>query len=62
MSQGITIKMKNIRSRFVALDVTDKSRVVAEGNTALSVAKKAKKTGKPFTMMFVPAAGTRYIF
>jgi hypothetical protein len=62
MKDAIKIKMRNVRSRFVALDLRDRTKVVAEGRTAEAVAKKAEKTGKPFSMLFVPAKGKRHIF
>jgi hypothetical protein len=49
-------------SRFIAVDRSNKGRVIAEGKSAITVAKKAGRTGKPFTMAFVPPAGKKCIF
>jgi len=49
-------------SRFIAVDRADKGRIVAEGRSAQKVAMKAERTGKPFTMAFVPPAGKKYSY
>ncbi len=62
MTHSIKINIRNVRSKFVALDVKDRTRIIAEGRTAESAARKARKCGKPFSMMFVPARGRTYVF
>ena len=62
MSNSIKIKVKDSKSKFIALDTNDKSKVIAEGLTVKSVNKKAKKTGKDFFLMFVPKSGQTHIF
>ena len=58
---AVRIKPKSKRSRFVALDVNDRRTIVAEGTTAKSTITKARRTGKDFSMMFVPAPNQTYI-
>jgi hypothetical protein len=58
-SQAISIKTQNKNSRFVALNVQKLGEVVAEGRFVKSVIKKAEKSGKQFSMMYVPPKGKR---
>lgn len=58
---AIQIRPRSKRSRFVAIDLIDRRTVIAEGVTAKSVAKKAEKTGKQFSMMFVPRRDATYV-
>jgi hypothetical protein len=62
MQRTISFAVKNRASRYVALDLKEKSRVIAEGRTAVSVAEKARKTGRAFSMMFIPAQGKTYVY
>ncbi|MFZ4396201.1 MAG: hypothetical protein ACOYOU_11315 [Kiritimatiellia bacterium] len=62
MKHAIKIAACNPRSRFVALDSKNKAQIIAEGGTADSVARKAARTGKAFSMMFVPVSGKTYVF
>lgn len=48
-------------TRFVALDRRDQSTIVAQGRNAVNVVKRAKSTGTPFVMSFVPKAGQTYV-
>lgn len=57
---GIRLKAKSPRSRFVAFD--SKNKVIAEGIKAKTVAKKAEKIMKEFSMIWVPKRGQDYIF
>ena len=62
MSHYIKIAPRSQRSRFVALDAKNKTQIIAEGLSADVVARKAIKSGRPFSMMFVPVPGKTYIF
>ena len=62
MSNSIAIYPKSIRTKFVALDTNNKRNIIAEGTTVKSVVHKAQKTGKDFSIMYVPKAGQKYIF
>jgi hypothetical protein len=62
MTHSIKFNLRRGKSKFVALQATDKTKVVAEGQTAEAVARKAEKTGRPFSIMFVPAKGRNYVF
>jgi phage/plasmid primase-like uncharacterized protein len=57
ISQAICIKTKNKNSRFVALSVQKLGKVIAEGRSVKSVIKKAEKSGKQFSMMYIPPKG-----
>ena len=56
----ITITPKNPETRWVTLD--DDNNIISEGKTPDEAIKAAKKTGKSFTVMFVPVEGNTYIF
>lgn len=56
----ITITPKNPESRWVTLD--EDNNIISEGKTPEEAIEAAKKTGKPFTVMFVPLEGNTYIF
>lgn len=62
MLRSINIAVRSGTSRYVALDLTDKAKVIAEGRTALAVARKARKTGRSFSMMFLPERGKTYVY
>ena len=55
------IRPKSKRTRFVALDPKDPETIIAEGTTVKSVMRKARKTGKDFSMMFIPRGDRDYI-
>jgi hypothetical protein len=59
-----TLKSKmNLRaSRFIAVDRSQHDKIIAQGNTAQAAAAKAERTGKPFTLSFVPPAGKKCYF
>lgn len=61
MSQAIHIKTKNANSRFVAIDTRGCGTVVAEGRTAKTVMEKAGKSGKRFSMMYIPPKRKKHI-
>jgi len=54
--------MKSRRSRYVALDKADKRNVIAEGISASAVAAKAKRSGKHFSLLFVPPRGHTCVY
>ena len=56
----ITITPKNPETRWVTLD--DDNNIISEGKTPDEAIEAAKKTGKSFTVMFVPVEGNTYIF
>ena len=62
MRKSINISVRSGTSRYVALDLKDKAKVIAEGRTAVTVAEKARKTGKPFSMLFLPEEGKAYVY
>ncbi|TFH12763.1 MAG: hypothetical protein E4H02_12830 [Lentisphaerales bacterium] len=62
MQKTVNISVRNKNSRYVALDLRKQNEVIAEGRTAASVADKARKTGRQFSMMFVPKRGKTYVF
>ena len=56
----ITITPQNPETRWVAIDKDN--NIISEGKTAGDAIKDAKKTGKEFTLMFIPLKGNTYIF
>lgn len=56
----ITIAPKDPKSKWVALD--NSNSIIAEGENPNEVIAEAQKTGKEFTIMFVPKKGNTYIF
>ena len=56
----ITITPKIPDSRWVTLD--EDNNIISEGKTADEALEIANKSGKPFTLMFVPLEGNTYIF
>ena len=62
MRKTINISVRSSESRYVALDLKKQDQVIAEGKTASGVAKKAQKTGRLFSMMFIPERGRTYVF
>lgn len=56
----ITIRPKNADTRWVTLDLDDK--IISEGKTPDEAIEKAKKSEKPYTLMFIPLEGNTYIF
>jgi hypothetical protein len=62
MQKTVNISVRHKSSRYVALDLRKQSEVIAEGRTALAVAAKARKTGRSFSMMFIPERGKTYVF
>lgn len=62
MQKTVNISVRNKSSRYVALDLGKQDKVIAEGKTAEAVADKARRTGRPFSMMFVPERGKTYVF
>ena len=59
---AVRIRVASPHSRFVALDIKRKNRVIAEGRTAESVCRKAQKSGKAFSVMYLPVPGKTYIY
>jgi hypothetical protein len=57
----INIKPKSDRSRWVALSLGDKPKILFEGVKMEVVIKKANKTGKSYIMQFVPKPDSAYI-
>ena len=62
MTAAIKIKAGEAASKFVAVDGRHRSKVLAEARTAKAVIQKAEKTGRPFSVMYVPAKGETYVF
>jgi len=62
MPKTIHVRTHYRNSRFIAIDRADHGRVIAEGRTVMAVHKMAEKTGKAFTMAFVPPKGKKYVF
>lgn len=62
MQNTVNISVRSAKSRYVALDLKQQNKVIAEGRTAIAVADKARKTGRPFSMMFIPEHGKTYVF
>lgn len=62
MSNTMEISPSSPRTRFVALDVKDRNKILAEGITAKSTITKARKTGKNFILAFVPKRDETYIY
>ena len=62
MSHAVCIKTHRKNSKFVALNPYKSGEVVAEGRSAMDVMKKAEKSGKHFSMMYIPPKGKKYIF
>lgn len=61
MTATLNINPKSPQTRWVALNIKDNSKIIAEGKTPQSVIKKADKTGKEYILSFVPKKGTTYI-
>jgi len=55
------IKTKSPDSMWVALDNSNSNVIITEGKTPDAVTNAAIKTGKEFTLMFVPKSGVTYI-
>jgi hypothetical protein len=60
-SQAISITPQKATSRYVALDLFNSSKIIAEGTTMASTIKKAKALGQEFSIMFVPKPNQTYI-
>jgi len=62
-SQAVVLDIKSPRSRYAALyNRRGKYEVLAEGVKLETVIRKAKKTGKPYSMITLLAPGKTYIF
>jgi hypothetical protein len=62
MTRQIKIKTRSTHSQYVALDAQRKSTVLAEGRKLQSVVAKAEKTGRSFSLAYIPAPGKTFIF
>lgn len=62
MKKTVNIAIRNKSSRYVALDLCRQDKVIAEGKTATAVADRARRTGRPFSIMFVPERDKTYVF
>lgn len=62
MTYAIHIKTKSDKSRFVAIDRYKTGEVIAEGRTGKSVIAKAEKSGRKYSMMYIPPKGQKCIF
>ncbi len=60
--QATILKIKNPRSRYIAIWRGDRKTVLAEGLKIQTVLKKATSTGKSFAMMAVPPIGQKCIY
>lgn len=61
MKDTIEIRPKSPRSRWVAISLDEKSDILSEGIKLAVVAKKAEKTGKLFSLQYMPKANRTYI-
>ncbi len=61
-SNTITIEPKNPKSKWAALEMDNPNNIISEGIKPKSVFNEAEKSGKKFTMIFVPDPNTKYIF
>lgn len=62
MPATVLVVPKNPRTKYMALDFNDQSKIVAEGTTIKSVIRKAEKTGRRFILMPVLEGNCTYIF
>jgi hypothetical protein len=62
MSHAIHVKVRCANSRFVAIDAQRTGTSIAEGRTVESVVEKARKTGKSFSLMYIPPKGKKCVF
>ena len=62
MPSSIKIKPKGTSTRYVALDATKKSKILAEGRSVEAVKRRADRTGKAYSMMYIPPKGNTYIY
>ncbi len=62
MTKTVTVSVHKKSSRYVALDLKEPGKVIAEGRVATAVAESARKTGRLFSMMFVPEGNKTYVF
>ncbi len=58
----IKVKPTNPDSRWVALDIKEKDRIIAEGKEPADAINSANKTGKEYSLLFIPKKGDTYIF
>lgn len=58
---AVAIKPRKASSRYVAIDLQSRSKIIAEGTTARATVNKAEKTGKAYSMMFLPKKNATYI-
>lgn len=49
-------------ARFVAMEANNTKRVIASGTNPEVVVRKAKQSGKPFGVAWVPAKGRKYVY
>lgn len=61
MSHAIVIKPTSPRSRWVALSLDKRAKIISEGVKPEVVIRKAEKTGKKFTIQFIPDPNSTYI-
>lgn len=54
MANPIEVRPKDGRSRFAALSMSDRSKIIAEGRTVSSVMKRADKSGEALFNGFYP--------
>ena len=59
---AIKIAPQSPRTKFVAIDVSNKSNIISEVISVKYVVKKADKTGIDYSLMYVPKAGQVCIF
>lgn len=62
MVKTVTVSVHKKSSRYVALDLKVPGKVIAEGRVAAAVAESARKTGRLFSMMFIPEGDKTYVF
>lgn len=58
----LEISPKSPKTRWVAIDTNDSHTIISEGVKPELVIKKADKTGKKYSMMYVPDPNNKYIF
>lgn len=62
MGKTTTNPLRNSVSDYAAIDIKDKSTIIAEGKKVDEVIRKADKTGKEYLIMYIPKRGQTYIY
>ena len=62
MKNPLNINPQKITSRWVAVNINKKNEIISEGTKPRVVIKKADKTGKSYSLIYVPKPGHSHIF